>query len=100
MIVSSVEGTETGTARVHAAGQTMQRLAESIGRTTTVVAEIAHASRAQADDVARLNDAIAEMDQSTQQNAALVEQSMAATESLRGQSRNLVHKLERFTIAG
>jgi methyl-accepting chemotaxis protein len=100
LIASSVEQTEAGTARVQAAGQTMQRTVIAIQRVSDVMSEIASACRGQADDVARVNASVADMDQSTQQNAALVEQASAAAESLRMQSRRLIELLGRFRTAG
>jgi methyl-accepting chemotaxis protein len=100
LIATSVEHTESGSQRVQAAGHTMQRIVHSIHNVSTTMAEIAAASRSQADDVAQLNSAVAEMDQSTQQNAALVEQAAATTESLKAQSNRLVELLARFRTAG
>jgi methyl-accepting chemotaxis protein len=100
LIATSVEHTESGSQRVQAAGATMQRIVESIQHVSSTMAQIASASRTQADEVAQLNDAVAEMDRSTQQNAALVEQAAATTESLKHQSNRLVQLLARFRTAG
>ncbi len=99
LIGTSVEHTEAGTAKVQAAGETMQRIVDAIARTTAVMGEIASASREQAEGVAHIDRAVAEMDRSTQQNAALVEQATAATESLKAQSQRLVQMLDRFRTA-
>ncbi|MCV0441381.1 MAG: HAMP domain-containing protein [Hydrogenophaga sp.] len=99
LIGTSVEYTEAGTTKVQAAGDTMRRIVESIGRTTSMMGEIATASREQAEGVSHINQAVSEMDQSTQQNAALVEQAAAATESLKSQSQRLVQLLDRFRTA-
>jgi methyl-accepting chemotaxis protein len=99
LISTSVEYTQAGTASVQAAGETMTRIVESIGRTSHVMGEVAAASREQAAGIAQVNAAVSEMDRSTQQNAALVEQASAATESLRSTSKRLVSLLERFRIS-
>ena len=99
LIGTSVQCTEAGTTRVQAAGQTMQRIAESIGRATTVMGEIAAASRQQAEEIAQINGSVGEMDRSTQQNAALVEQAAAAAASLQQQSQRLMQMLGRFRTA-
>jgi methyl-accepting chemotaxis protein len=99
LIGTSVEHTEAGTAKVQAAGATMQRIVEAIARTTAVMGEIASASREQAEGVAHIDRAVTEMDRSTQQNAALVEEATAATESLKAQSQRLVQMLDRFRTA-
>jgi methyl-accepting chemotaxis protein len=99
LISTSVQCTEAGTVKVQAAGQTMQRIVEVITRVSAVTGEIASAGRAQAQDLSQINSAVAEMDHSTQQNAALVEQAAAATESLKSQSQRLVQLLDRFQTA-
>lgn len=98
LIGTSVESTEAGQARVVHAGQTMRRVVAAINETTEMVGQIASASREQADNVERIHGSVGEMDQSTQQNAALVEQAAAATESLNSQSQRLVGLLGRFRL--
>ena len=99
LISTSVETTEAGTAKVQAAGKTMQRIVDGIGRATTVMSEIASACQQQAQEVLQMDSAVAGLDRSTQQNAALVEQASAATESLKDQSQRLVQWLDRFDTA-
>jgi methyl-accepting chemotaxis protein len=99
LIGTSVASTEAGTTRVQAAGETMQRIAESITRATAVMGEIAAASRQQASDITQINASVGDMDRSTQQNAALVEQAAAAAESLQHQSQRLMQLLGRFRTA-
>jgi len=96
LIGSSVERVETGSALVDKAGQSMQEVVQAIQRVTDTVAEIRHASEEQSTGVSLLQSSLTEMDQSTQQNAALVEQSAAAAESLRQQARQLVEAVSRF----
>jgi methyl-accepting chemotaxis protein len=96
LIGSSVEQVERGTARVQVAGDTMTRVVESIQRVSQMVGDITRAASAQANDIAQVNQAITEMDKTTQQNAAMVEEATAATESLKAQSERLVESLARF----
>jgi methyl-accepting chemotaxis protein len=99
LIGASVESTEAGNQRARAAGATMAQIASAISRTTTVMGEIAAASGRQAEDIAGINHSVGQIDQSTQQNAALVEEAAAAAESLRDQSRRLVDMLGHFRTA-
>jgi methyl-accepting chemotaxis protein len=96
LIGSSVDKVETGSALVDKAGQSMQEVVRAIQRVTDTVAEIRHASEEQSTGVSLLQTSLTEMDQSTQQNAALVEQSAAAAESLRQQAQQLVASVSRF----
>lgn len=102
LIGASVERVEQGTALVDQAGATMQEVVTSIRRLADIVGEISMASGEQADGVAQVGSAMADMDRSTQQNAALVEESAAASESLKKQAHRLlgavaVFKLVRFS---
>jgi methyl-accepting chemotaxis protein len=96
LITSSVDKVESGSALVDKAGQTMQEVVQAIQRVTDTVAEIRHASEEQSSGVSLLQNSLTEMDQSTQQNAALVEQSAAAAESLKQQAQQLVSAVSRF----
>ncbi|MCV2354255.1 methyl-accepting chemotaxis protein [Paucibacter sp. B2R-40] len=98
LINDSVERVERGTSLVDQAGATMEEIVTSIKRVTDIVAEISHASREQSAGVAEIGAAVGKMDQSTQQNAALVEQSAAAAESLRHQAQNLQQAVAVFTL--
>jgi methyl-accepting chemotaxis protein len=98
LISASVEQVETGTQRVESAGRTMERVVKAISSVEQRVAEIHSASLQQADGIAQVNMAVNNIDQATQQNAALVEQSAAAAESLRGQAQNLVTSMSRFKL--
>jgi methyl-accepting chemotaxis protein len=98
LIGASVEQVETGTSKVHAAGETMRRIVASIEQVSTMVAEISRATAEQADAIHGVNDAVSDMDRNTQQNAALVEQSAAAAESLRVQAAGLVQAVSVFRV--
>ena len=98
LIAASVERVEQGTAQVDRAGETMREVVASIRRVTDIVAEISAASSEQSGGVSQIGEAISQMDQTTQQNAALVEQSAAAAESLKGQAHKLVDTVALFQL--
>ena len=98
LIGASVEQVASGTSKVHAAGETMRRIVTSIEQVSTMVAEISRATAEQADAIHGVNDAVSDMDRNTQQNAALVEQSAAAAESLRMQAAVLVETISVFHV--
>jgi methyl-accepting chemotaxis protein len=99
LIGASANQVASGTLKVHAAGETMRRIVASIEQVSTMVAEISRATAAQADAIHGVNQAVSDMDRSTQQNAALVEQSAAAAESLRLQAAGLVQTISVFHVA-
>ena len=98
LINASVERVEQGSALVDRAGTTMAEVVTSIKRVTDIMAEISHASVEQSTGVTQVGQAVADMDRATQQNAALVEQSAAAAESLRQQARQLVAAVTVFQL--
>jgi methyl-accepting chemotaxis protein len=98
LIAASVERVEQGTSQVDRAGETMREVVASIRRVTDIVAEISAASTEQSTGVAQIGEAVSQMDQATQQNAALVEESAAAAESLKGQAHQLVGAVAVFTL--
>ena len=100
LISASVERVEHGTALVDRAGVTMTEIVTSIARVTDIMGEISAASSEQSDGVGQISQAIAQMDQATQQNAALVEESAAAAESLRDQAQQLVQVVAVFRLDG
>jgi methyl-accepting chemotaxis protein len=100
LIVDSVERVEAGSNLVGQAGQTMDEIVGAIKRVADIVAEISAASAQQSSGVAQVGAAITKMDQATQQNAALVEQSAAAAESLRDQAQRLSGVVATFQITG
>ncbi|MDA8444939.1 methyl-accepting chemotaxis protein [Paracidovorax valerianellae] len=99
LISASVERVEQGTALVDQAGNTMTEVVTSIRRVTAIVGEISAASREQSDGVAQVGEAVVQMDQATQQNAALVEESAAAASGLRVQADQLVQAVAVFKLA-
>ena len=98
LISDSVEKVETGSQLVAQAGQTIGDVVESVKRVSSVVSEISAASREQSDGITQVNLAITQMDNVTQQNAALVEQAAAAAKSLQGESAELSKIVSTFKI--
>lgn len=98
LINASVERVEQGSLLVNQAGETMDKVVSSIGHVTDIMGEISQASGAQSDGVSQIGGAITQMDQSTQQNAALVEQMAAAASSLKAQSSDLVKVVSVFKL--
>jgi methyl-accepting chemotaxis protein len=96
LIDDSVEKVESGSKLVADAGTTMQEIVGSIQRVTDIMGEITAASVEQSDGIEQVNQAIVQMDQVTQQNAALVEEAAAAAESLQDQAKNLVDVVSVF----
>ena len=99
LIGASVERVEQGTALVDQAGDTMTEVVGSIKRVTDIMGEISAASAEQSAGVMQVGNAVNQMDQVTQQNAALVEESAAAAESLKGQAQQLVQAVAVFRLA-
>ncbi|OWQ93808.1 hypothetical protein CDN99_05065 [Roseateles aquatilis] len=98
LITASVERVEHGSGLVERAGETMDEIVAAIGRVTEVVGEISGATSEQSQGVNQVGEAVSQMDQVTQQNAALVEESAAAAESLRQQAQALVASVARFRL--
>ncbi len=99
LITNSVERVEQGTALVDEAGTTMAEVVSSIRRVTDIMGEISAASTEQSQGVAQIGEAVMQMDQVTQQNAALVEEMAAAAGSLKGQAQELVQTVAVFKLA-
>lgn len=89
LIEDSVVKVEQGSKLVDASGQTLDEIMTSVKKVSDIIAEIAAASLEQSDGIEQVNKAIAQMDEMTQQNAALVEEAAAASESMGEQAGNL-----------
>jgi methyl-accepting chemotaxis protein len=98
LIGESVDRVGSGSRLVQDAGSTMNQIVESVKRVTDIIGEITAASNAQSSDIGQVNGTVAQLDQMTQQNAALVEQSSAAAESLREQAALLAQAVARFRV--
>ncbi|WP_290869111.1 methyl-accepting chemotaxis protein [Aquabacterium sp.] len=99
LITGNVERVAEGHRLVTEAGETIQEVVTSTQRVNDIIAEIAAAAREQETGLAQINHSVADLDQMTQQNAALVEQSAAAAESLKEQAHNLVGLTRGFKVA-
>ncbi len=100
LISRNVEQVEQGTGLVGQAGKTMEEIVGSIQRVSDIVSEIAAATAEQSNGIQQVGDAVGQMDQVTQQNAALVEQSAAAAESLKSQAQQMVQAVAFFQLEG
>jgi methyl-accepting chemotaxis protein len=100
LIDASVANVDAGTRLVANAGATMTEIVTSVQSVSDVIGEISQASAVQSDGISQVNGAVMELDQMTQQNAALVEQSAAAAESLREQAQRLAQVVSMFKLAG
>ena len=98
LIGASVERVEQGSLLVDKAGQTMSEVVDAISSVASIMGSITAASSAQADGVLSVGNAVTEMDRSTQQNAALVEQMAAAANSLKSQAGELVRAVAVFHL--
>ena len=99
LISTSVEQVSSGSTLVQNAGTSMTAIVESVQRVNDIIDEISTAASEQSDGISQVNIAVTNMDQMTQQNAALVEQSAAAAESLKDQSSKLTQVISVFRIA-
>ncbi|WP_331649416.1 methyl-accepting chemotaxis protein [Piscinibacter sp.] len=98
LIGASVERVEVGSRLVADAGKTMQEIVGSVQRVTDIIGEITAAAAEQSDGIGQVNTAVVQLDQMTQQNAALVEQSAAAAESLKDQAGKLAQVVGMFKL--
>jgi uncharacterized phage infection (PIP) family protein YhgE len=99
LITDSVDRVSQGSTLASQAGETMAEVVSSIRRVTDLMGEINTASAEQSRGVAQVSEAVTQMDQVTQQNAALVEESAGASESLRTQAQRMVEAVSVFRLA-
>ncbi|MDO9438998.1 methyl-accepting chemotaxis protein, partial [Hydrogenophaga sp.] len=98
LIGASVDKVETGSRLVADAGQTMSEIVGSVQRVSDIIGEITAAASEQSDGIGQVNVAVTQLDQMTQQNAALVEESAAAAESLKDQAVRLDASVAVFRL--
>ena len=98
LIGASVDRVEAGSRLVADAGQTMSEIVGSVQRVSDIIGEITAAAGEQSDGIGQVNVAVTQLDQMTQQNAALVEESAAAAESLKDQANRLTEVIKIFRI--
>jgi len=100
LITDSVEKVGSGSALVNEAGATMNEIVTSVRRVTDIISEISSAGREQEIGIEQINTAVAEMDNVTQQNAALVEQAAAASQAMQEQAVKLAEMVAVFQVSG
>jgi methyl-accepting chemotaxis protein len=98
LIGDSVDQVNLGTGLVQRAGGTIKEVVDSVARVTEIMAEITAASRSQSGGIDQVNEAIAQMDDTTQENAAMVEEAAAAAASLQEQAERLEQAANRFRL--
>ena len=96
LISASVESVAAGTHQVSQAGQSMQEIVTSIRRVTDLIGEISASTHEQREGFHQVNQAVSNLDQMTQQNAALVEESSAAANAMNDQARRLMEAVAIF----
>jgi methyl-accepting chemotaxis protein len=100
LIGASVSTVEMGSAQVTQAGETMGEIVTSVRRVSDLIGEITASSGEQRDGIGQVNQAVNNLDQMTQQNAALVEESAAAASALRDQAQRLAEVVSVFNVGG
>ncbi|QKO22060.1 PAS domain-containing methyl-accepting chemotaxis protein [Rhodoferax sp. BAB1] len=98
LIADSVGKVDTGSRQVAQAGQTMTEVVSQVRRVNDLIAEITSASKEQAIGIAQVGQAVSQLDEMTQQNAAMVEQSSAAAGSMREQAQRLMEAIRVFSV--
>ena len=99
LIGNSTEQVEAGTALVAQAGSIIQDMVQSVKDVSTIVGEIAVATGEQSGRIGSISNAVTQLDDTLQQNAAMVEESAAASENLKDQARNLTHIVSTFRLS-
>ncbi len=98
LITASVERIEVGARQVNEAGTSMDAIVAQVQRVTQLIGEISNATTEQSSGISQVGDAVNQLDQVTQQNAALVEESAAAAESLKYQAAQLADVVSVFKV--
>lgn len=98
LIAASADSVKTGSEQVALAGEAMAKIVRGVTNVTDIMGEIASASAEQSKGITQVGQAVVEMDSVTQQNAALVEQSSAASASLEEQARRLTEIVSIFQL--
>lgn len=100
LIGDSVAKVEAGSELAGSAGKTMTDVVDQFKRVTDLINEISAASAEQSQGIDQVGDAVTQLDQVTQQNAALVEESAAAAESLKHQAQRMMQVVATFRLPG
>lgn len=99
LIRDSVEKVESGSDLVNKSGATLDDIVSSVAKVSTMISDISNSTREQSSGIDQVNKAVAEMDEMTQQNAALVEEATAAGETMSEQARKLSQLVSFFTLS-
>ncbi|MBX3237162.1 MAG: PAS domain-containing protein [Nitrospiraceae bacterium] len=99
LINESIQRVTDGSELVNQSGKTLEEIVSSVKRVTDIIAEISAASQEQAQGIDQVNKAIMQMDETTQQNAALVEETTSASQSMKDQAKELMRQVEIFKVA-
>ena len=100
LIQDSVKKVDEGSTLVTQSGQTLEQIVSSVKKVTDIVAEIAAASNEQSAGIEQVNKAVMQLDELTQQNAALVEQASAASQAMAEQARGLNDSMQKYHVDG
>jgi methyl-accepting chemotaxis protein len=98
LIHASLQRVTDGSELVQQAGTTLAEIVTAVQRVSDIVAEISAASQEQASGIAQVNKAMQQMDETTQQNAALVEETTSASQSLKAQAQALLRQVSIFKV--
>ncbi|MDR4474134.1 MAG: methyl-accepting chemotaxis protein [Nitrospira sp.] len=98
LINESIQRVSDGSELVNQSGKTLEEIVSSVKRVTDIIAEITAASQEQAQGIDQVNKAIMQMDETTQQNAALVEETTSASQSMKDQARELMSQMDVFVV--
>jgi methyl-accepting chemotaxis protein len=98
LVAENVERVDTGAQQVEGAGRTMQDMVTHVGLVNVLIKEIASATREQSDGLRQINQAVAQLDDVTQHNAAMVEESTAASAQLHQQAGQLTQLAVAFRV--
>ena len=99
LIRDSLQKVEEGSSLVSQSGLTLERIVGSVKKVSDIIAELAASSREQLSGIEQVNRAVTQLDQMTQQNAALVEQASAASNSMAGRSHAMSEMLDRYRLS-
>jgi methyl-accepting chemotaxis protein len=98
LIRDSMQKVEEGSSLVSESGQTLERIVTSVKKVSDIIAELAAGSQEQLGGIEQVNRAVTQLDEMTQQNAALVEQASAASRSMAARSQAMSEMLERYQL--
>jgi methyl-accepting chemotaxis protein len=98
LINESIQRVNDGSELVNQSGKTLEEIVSSVKRVTDIIAEITAASQEQAQGIDQVNKAIMQMDETTQQNAALVEETTSASQSMKDQAKELMGQMDVFVV--